>query len=76
MYQRSIEEIREKYKDVLENEAVYAISHWVDRCPCGAEDDGGKQEPFDVDKYLERARINAEGFPEAVEKALEGISTK
>ena len=72
MEKRSIDEIRKKYRDVFENSAVYAIATWRDCCPCGAED-GGKQEPFDEEKYRQRLMENAEGLFGKVEEALNDI---
>jgi hypothetical protein len=52
---RSVGEIETDFKEVLENEDVYALSQWYARGP----DSLGKSEQFDEKKYLQRAIRNA-----------------
>ena len=57
----SLEELREKYADVMDDKAVTNVSGWTE--PNAAE-------PFDEQGYLDRALKNADALNDKLKKAL------
>lgn len=62
-----IEELRGEFADVMDDEAVTAISYWKEP---------NNDAPCDEDAYLARALANGDLLNDKIEEALAGVGQK
>jgi len=57
----SLDELREKYADVMDDKAVTNVSNWIEP---------NTDAPFDEQEYLDRAKKNADALNSKLKEAL------
>ncbi|MDH4225344.1 MAG: hypothetical protein OEW12_06835 [Deltaproteobacteria bacterium] len=63
----SLEELRERYKEVMENQDVTRLAQWTEP---------NMDEPFDEETYVRNAQQKAPGYFQKIDEVLKEIGGK